>query len=202
MYLSKIKLDLRSVSVQQALRDCGDMHRNIQKLFMSSRSDASVLYRVCHNNTGCYVYMMSEQEPISSKETTKNGMQIMQSRDVSALEDIFEPGKKLCFNILTMPYKKVSDGIGKNSRRKFLQLPEERLNWLNRKAEQNGFEILNAEEQKSDTLVCCKKDAMIYIPSVMYDGVLRIIDKEKFVKAWRNGIGAEKAYGLGMMLLR
>ena len=60
MYLSKIGLDIRSASVRQSMRDCGDMHRNVQKLFTASRAEESVLYRVYQNETGCFLYTMSE----------------------------------------------------------------------------------------------------------------------------------------------
>ncbi len=126
MYLSKINLDLRSASVRQALRDCGDMHRNIQKLFSASRMDSGVLYRVYQQENGCYVYTMSEGMPVDTDESIRNGMRILGSRDVSEMENIFTPGRNFRFQLLTMPYKKVSDGVSKNSRRRYLRTPEER----------------------------------------------------------------------------
>ena len=83
MYLSKVNLDLRSASVRQALRDCGDMHRNIQKLFSASRSDSGVVYRVYQQESGCCVYTMSETVPVETEESIRNGMRVTGSRDVS-----------------------------------------------------------------------------------------------------------------------
>lgn len=127
MYLSKISLDLCAVSVRQSLRDCGDMHRNIQKLFSASREDAGVLYRVYSDKTGNFVYVQSEQAPVETEETCRNGMRITASRDVSALESSFIAGRQFGFNLLTMPCKKVSDGVSKNSRRRSLRMPDERM---------------------------------------------------------------------------
>ena len=37
--------------------------------------------------------------------------------------------------------------------------------------------------------------------SVTYEGILTVSDKEMFVKALTEGIGREKAYGVGLMTL-
>ena len=202
MYLSKISLDIRSASVRQALRDCGDMHRNIQKLFSCSRSESGVLYRLYQDASGCYAYTLSETEPLETEDCGKNGMHIVGSNDVSGMTELFIPGRKFRFQLLTMPYKKVSDGVSKNSRRRYLRTHEERIAWLQRKGEQYGFQILDVEEQPGETLSSCKKENVIYLPTVKYSGILCVTEQENFTKAWKYGIGAEKAYGLGMLMVQ
>ena len=59
MYLTKINMDLRNRSVQQGFRDCTDMHRNIQKIFNSSRLDSHVLYRLVSKGNNSSAYIMS-----------------------------------------------------------------------------------------------------------------------------------------------
>ncbi|MBE6614186.1 MAG: type I-E CRISPR-associated protein Cas6/Cse3/CasE [Ruminococcaceae bacterium] len=202
MYLSKIGLDIRAASVRQSMRDCGDMHRNVQKLFSAPRAEESVLYRVYQNETGCFLYTMSENMPRETQDTLHNGMHILGCKDVSAMEVAFIPGRQLRFNLLTMPFKKVYDGVSKNSRRKFLQSPEERAAWLQRKGEQNGFQILSMEELQGNILTSRQKGETMYIPTVRYTGVLCVQDRDAFIHGWKYGIGAEKAYGLGMLLIQ
>lgn len=202
MYLSKVNLDLRSPSVRQALRDCGDMHRNIQTLFSASRSDSGVLYRIYQQGSGCYVYTMSENAPAETEESIHNGMRVTGSRDVSAMEKLFVPGKRFRFQLLTMPYKKVADGVSKNSRRRYLRTPEERIAWLQRKGEQHGFALLEMEEQPGETLSSYKNGHMLYLSTVKYSGVLCVTEQDRFCQAWKYGIGAEKAYGLGMLMVQ
>lgn len=201
MYLSKISLDMRAASVRQSLQDCGDMHRNIQKLFSASREAAGVLYRVYSDKTGCFVYVQSEQSPVESEETLRNGMRITASRDICAFENSFHAGRQFCFNLLTMPCKKVSDGTSKNSRRRILRMPEEHMEWLMKKGADNGFLILSAEETDGEVLHSSKKSNDIYLHTTKFTGLLQITDSEKFTQAWQHGIGPEKAYGLGMLLL-
>lgn len=202
MYLSKISLNLSAPSVRQSLRDCGDMHRNIQKLFSTSREDACVLYRVYSDKTGNFVYVQSEQVPVETEETCHNGMRIIASRDVSALESSFVVGRQFGFNLLTMPCKKVSDGVSKNSKRRILRMPDERMQWLTKKGRDKGFVVLAVEETEGDVLYSRKKSNEMYLHTIRFTGLLQISDAEKFGQAWRQGIGPEKAYGLGMLLLR
>lgn len=202
MYLAKIELNQRYESVRQALRDCGDMHRNVQRLFDAGRSDAGVLYRNGNEKNGCYLYVLSETLPTESEATQKNGMKIVGLRDVSALENVFVPGKVLHFDLLTMPCKKQWDGASKNSRRVVLRKAEERIGWLRKKAVDNGFEILDALETEQVVMFANKKEGRVYLHPYQYEGVLRITDEAKFKTAWKNGIGPEKAYGLGMLMVR
>ncbi|MGN1410362.1 MAG: type I-E CRISPR-associated protein Cas6/Cse3/CasE [Eubacteriales bacterium] len=202
MYLSKISLDQRSASVRQSLYDCVDMHRNIQKLFSESRKEAGVLYRVYSDKTGCFIYVQSEQAPVESEEVRRNGMKITASRDIGEIENSFIPGRQFGFNLLTMPCKKVSDGVSKNSRRRILRAYDERMEWLMKKGSDNGFLILNAEETEGEVLHSSKKTNEMYLHTTKFTGLLQITDAEKFKNAWRHGIGPDKAYGLGMLLLR
>ncbi len=202
MYLSKIKMDLRAESVRQSLRDCGDLHRNVQKLFSDSREGAGVLYRLYKDRTSCWLYILSEIKPIETESTLRNGMSVAATKDVSLLEEKFVEGRTLGFNILTLPSKKVSDGFSKNSKRRFLRLREDREAWLVNKGEANGFKVLTVEEMEGETLYSRNKEKPMYIHTTKFTGVLCVTDREKFVQAWRHGIGPEKAYGLGMIMVR
>ena len=104
----------------------------------------------------------------------------------------------LRFNLMAMPSKKVkTDGL-KNSKRVFLGKESDRREWLYNKAAQNGFEVLSyIETDKSDNRI--KNDCGY--KSVVFNGILKITDKEKFYDAYQYGIGAEKAFGCGMLLV-
>ena len=82
MYLSKVELDLKNRSVLQALRDCEDMHRNVQLLFNSTRQENNVLYRVHSSNAKMMLYVQSDQQPEESSKSRENGMSITGSRDL------------------------------------------------------------------------------------------------------------------------
>ncbi len=133
MILTKVKLDLRSPSARQALTDCGDMHRNIQALFGESREDAGVLYRAQKTERGCTVFILSSRKPVFDEASARSGMIPAGTRDMTAVEGLFAEGRRFRFDLLTMPSKKESDRTRKNSQRRILRDPEERLAWLARK---------------------------------------------------------------------
>ena len=101
--------------------------------------------------------------------------------------------------------KKVAEEGHKNSRRRILREKTERLEWLSRKAAQYGFALLQANEMEDVHMTgkhAQEQGGRMYWDGYRYDGVLQIQDEERFRQAVSGGIGAGKAYGLGMLLLR
>ena len=196
MYLSKIELDIRHPSVRQALTDCHDMHRNVQKWFGSARAENKVLYRLYSGRDKLSLYVFSEKRP----ENVESGGSLIACKDMTWLEDDFNPGRSYCFDLLAAPSKKVS-GEGKNSRRRAIRDSQGLLEWLERKGEQSGFEILGVQISPGGAVYGRRNGDKIIFDSVHYSGMLRVDDKEKFIHAWKNGIGPEKAYGMGLMML-
>ncbi len=81
---------------------------------------------------------------------------------------------------------------------------ENRLDeWINRKAEQNGFDIV------ADTLVIGapvdeffgKKGRRGKHVAVDFFGALSVSDRESFSHAFNHGIGSAKAFGFGLLML-
>ncbi len=200
MYLSKIILDRRHPSIRQALRDCHDMHRNIQNWFYKPRKDAGILYRLNCNEKDAAVYVLSEEQPDQSK-ITNDCMKLVGSREVSDFEGQMTAGKSFHFSLLTSPCKKVPIGNSKNSRRRFLRMPEERAEWLQRHAKQSGFQICSICEKNEQELHGGQKESGMFIRTVEFEGILKITDPNIFRHSWENGIGPEKAYGMGLLLL-
>ena len=203
MFRTRLLLDIAKPSVRQGLRDCHDMHRTLLKAFPDvSRVQAGLLYRVVSGEQKVMVYLQSHLEPDVEKLAPKglcldlNG----QPRDVSVLREKFARGKQFKFNLLCYPCKKVG-GDGKNSKRVFLRQLKERESWLSRKAGQYGFVVNHTLEKASFSLNGQKDNAPIRYYAVEFEGGLTIEDESEFWKAYSGGIGAGKAYGLGLLLL-
>lgn len=207
MIISKLILNLNNPSARQAIRNCHDMHRNLMKAFSqdvnsAARSELGVLYRITTSKNHVFIYVLSREFPDWIK-VEKNGLACIGQRDLSYVEKTIENGDILRFNILASTAKKVSDG-GKNGRRIFLKSEEERLRWLENKACQHGFSLITCKEVEQVKQYGSKKkdnsDTM-YLQGVIFSGILKVINKEKLMNAFENGIGAEKAYGMGLLLL-
>jgi CRISPR system Cascade subunit CasE len=179
------------------------MHRTLLRAFPDvSRAEAGLLYRVFSGERDVTVYLQSRLEPdVSSLEKygftpDENGL----PRDIGSLRDKFRRGEKFAFDLLCYPSKKVGNDV-KNSRRVYLRQPEEREKWLLEKARQCGFTAKNLLEKTSFSLNGEKKEAPLHYYAVEFTGELTIEDDEAFWNGYCSGIGAGKAYGLGLLLL-
>lgn len=182
MKLIKMTYDRSSASVRQCLVDRQDMHRNIQSFFGTTRESANVLYRVTKDG----IYVSSTVDPIVAES---NGITIVASKEISLRND----GDVLRFNVFTRPYKK-----NKGHRIPLIR-EQERLEWLYKQSKQHGFEIISVSETGHGTVKSISKG--FEIEGYYYAGTLMVTDKEKFSSVLKKGIGAEKAYGLGLMLV-
>lgn len=202
MYLTKIEMDLGNRAVREALADCQKMHRLLNGLCEVARGDAQLLYRLKNAGRTCSAYLYSA-EPLCRGKCLPF-MEWAGERDISALVSGFRNGKVMRFDLVTMPSKKVPAGNGKNSQRRVLRLPEERIEWLRRKAEQNGFSILQVQELEGTDFSGnhgMEKGSRMVWNAYHYSGLLEVADEAAFRKAFSSGIGPGKAYGLGMILL-
>jgi CRISPR system Cascade subunit CasE len=202
MYLSCYKLDIKYPEVRRALKNTYEMHRTVMSIFESvndntPRKKMGILYRLIARGRGYRLYISSLHKPV--KEMPKGFNAVNGSpKDISKLINTFKEGMLLRFNLMAMPSKKIRAEGQKNSKRVFLGRESDRQQWLKKKAEQNGFEVLSyIEENKLDN----KFNSGSGYKSVVFDGVLKIIDKDKFYSAYQHGIGAEKAFGCGMLLI-
>ena len=203
MYLSKIEMSLSDPAVRAALRDAQKMHRLASDLFQLSRQEAQLVFRV--QTKGQKVALYSYAAAPIDRGRLLPGMLLAGERELDDWLASMEAGQRWGFDLLTMPFKKVPDGESRNSRRRVLRTQEERLKWLARKAEQNGFAILNVQELpggKASALHPEEKGGRLYLDAFQYTGTLQIMDAERFREAVRCGIGPGKAYGLGMLLLK
>lgn len=204
MYRSKLTLDPLDPSVQQALRNVNDMHRNIMKAFDdppsdSPRAENAVLYSVMDHMGKPAVYVISQVKPDWSR--VRGFDPVDDPMDFSGVRDRFSKGGVFGFRLFASPTKKVARE-GKLSSRVFLRTPEERSKWLQRQAEKYGFELISFSENTESKVMGRKKDMQINYTGVLFTGVLRIVDPDLFWKAYCGGIGPGKAYGLGMLMIR
>lgn len=205
MYLSLFYLDRSAPSVRQCLRNAHDMHRTVMSGFMdvppaAARCELGVLYRLQEARGGLRLYVLSEAQP--DWRGLKAGFHPAAGspKDLSGLREALAPGRAFAFDLLCIPAKKVACGT-KNSRRRLLTTPEERAAWLQRKAEQNGFALRWFREDGQERAYVRKGDASAVHTGVRFCGELCVKDPQRMWRAFASGIGAGKAYGMGMMML-
>lgn len=202
MYLTKFELSLSEPGYRAALRDGQKMHQLVTGLFRTVRKDADILYSSRMNGPFVELYMYSAI-PVD-QESILPGMRLAAQRDVTPWLDGLEAGMSFAFWLMTAPYKKIACEGAKNSRRRAIRDPEERMEWLRRKAENSGFRLLSVQENPGAKITARHPAGMggeLLIDPYCYTGRLLVTDAELFRRAVREGIGPGKAYGLGMLIL-
>ena len=204
MLLTCAAIDRRHPSARQALGDCCDMHRNVMRLFApedNMRAEACVLFRVLEERGTARLYLTSATPPDLSRAAWLFYGRDARQRDLSPLLERFRPGIVFGFDLLAYPCKKVDVGRA-NSVRAFLTTPEERRAWLLRQGEKNGFALRALREDEPADMRGKRRTGLVQIRAVRFSGVLEITDAERFRDGYLRGVGPEKAYGLGMLMLR
>lgn len=80
---------------------------------------------------------------------------------------------------------------------------DQQKQWLIRKATSNGFVLKNVNiDYSSDMTLLHNQQFATKIISVEFSGQLSIDNETLFKQALLNGIGREKAYGLGLLLVK
>ena len=204
MLMTCVELDRLHSSTRQALADCCDMHRNIMRLFAPSadrlcRMDEQILYRVVTQNNVIHLYITSKSAPELSEANWLKKEHCRQ-RDLQRLLEGFSAGQVFSFDLLAHPSKKQKQVDG-NSKRVFLRTAEERAAWLARQGEKCGFRVAGLYEEAPYDMHGKRSTGTMKLRVVRMKGQLQVVDAEKFAASYQNGIGPEKAYGLGMLLL-
>ena len=218
MYLSLLRLDLRSADVRRDLRDPYELHRTIMRAFPSvldpevePRAFWGVLYRLEHNPRADHVtlYVQSRVEPdwsfIEPHSLIRDSVPNPATKSVADVYHRLRPGRVLRFRLRANPTKKIdtkSDEAGnrRNGRRVPLLKTEEQIEWLARKASQHGFDLRSATIAASGAGERVRSRAVGGVfQGVLYEGQLCVRDAEVFGAALANGIGPGKAFGFGLL---
>lgn len=243
MYLSRLILDPKNRAVRRDMADCQQLHKtvlcafpDINKLGTDARGEFGVLHRMdIHPRTGTIMLLVQSCEKPDWAHLPPGYMLIDSSFENPACKPIDEQynsvynGDVLAFRLRANPTKKIGT-TSKSDREKGKQksnghrVPvsgeEAQIEWIKRKASQNGFEVqaVKASEDVIDAIALDegiihggnsfkgRQDKIaegmknnLSFASVTYEGRLKIVDKELFIKAIKSGIGSGKAYGFGLL---
>lgn len=202
MYLTKLRLDIRRENIQKALGDCSEMHRDIQRMFGCERKAANILYRLVDNGGHPSVYIYSDK-PLNADMVTVGGYSWVASMDMTDALNSIKEGDSFRFELVAYPSKKVRSSEGHHSKRVPIKTPAEQIDWLLRQANNKGFRVLDVTINKgsSDLVRVTSKVPPLRFKRICFAGVLEVIDRDAFKESVCKGIGPEKAYGMGMLML-
>lgn len=219
MYLSLLRLNPASAAVQRDLRDVQGLHRTIMKAYpdvldpeVEARAYYGVLHRleVSRSVGGILLYVQSRVEPNwnalpEGYLDTVDGLANPAVKRVAEVYAGIREGRVLRFRLRANPTRKIDtksapDGSRRNGRRVPLVGVEEQIGWLARKAEDHGFELLQATIARAGSPELVKSYATgRTFQGVLFEGRLVVRDPQRFQEALAAGIGSGKAYGFGLL---
>lgn len=234
MHLSRLLLNPLNRSVQRDLADCQDLHRTILRAFPplppgeNPRDHYAVLHRVeIHPKTGTPAILVQSRIKPDWQFLCEQGDYLLPNAedinpDYKSLETAFKAIQENCvyrFRLRANPTFKhvIRDESGerkKNGRREPIRDEAGHIEWLRRKGEAGGFQLVavKAKAEAPDILdVVTRPDAVrrwiagtngaqrMTFSSIQFDGRLRVVDCEQFRQTLIQGVGSAKAYGFGLL---
>jgi CRISPR system Cascade subunit CasE len=214
LYLSRLILDKRSRRVQRELAKPYEMHRSIMGAFpdLLQKGQDRVLWRVDEDpEHGLVLVVQSRLKPdwswASEDETQRYVAQPKASpvTQVSALRLRLAAGQMLGFRLRANPTKKRRFRKSGDHKRVGIEIESDQLDWLRRKGESAGFEILTVQVTPEDTVEgVIRRDSArhrLNLVALRFDGSLRVTDPVLLRKAVARGIGSGKGFGFGLFSL-
>lgn len=211
MYLSQITLNPRSRQVRSELARPYEMHRTLMKAFpqhlqpiqatpLADDANAErVLFRLDVNPEQGWARVLV-QSHLQPNWTALNPDYALSIEGPKPFTPTFAANQHLAFRLRANPTVK------RNGKRWGLQHENEQLEWLNRKAREGGFSVLQVNIRKdqmlSDTIhrTDSQKHDLSFL-SVQFDGTLMVLDPCQFHKTLAAGIGTAKGIGFGLLSL-
>ena len=198
MYLSRMVLNLKNKEALAEVSNIYELHRTIMSAFPSqSKGDPGrVLFRVEEGTEsfGKVVLIQSQYKPDWNYLRVANDY-LLREPETKEYNPVVSNGKIYRFRILGNPTVK------KDGKRLALYNDDDQVKWISRKAESNGFTILDMVHTSKEGLKGKKPGQMEFITlhSVLFEGSLRVDDQEKFIDCLGKGIGSGKGFGFGLI---
>lgn len=215
MYLSRVLLDMYNRSTMKAIASPHIMHGAIESSFpwKDDGKRRRVLWRIDQLAEKRYLLLLSEVEPDLAVIVDQFGYPELEpkgeSRNYLALLNRLHPGQYWRFRLRANPVRSSFQSLNEHNTRGKVYAhvtPEQQKKWLLDRAEACGFaieakdvEVLHSEWKKFKK----KADSShnVSLRTADFEGVLSIIDVDRFKNTLITGLGKSKAYGCGMLTI-
>jgi CRISPR system Cascade subunit CasE len=225
MYLTKLVLNPMNWKARMDYSVPYEMHRTLSSLFDVEKP--KILYRIEElglRSTEMSVLLQSEHKPNLYALDRNYLLKDIPSKKLPSENELVEILKKQShyyFHLTANPVKRIIKETLENNKTKNKKIPlygeEDQVEWLLRQGNNYGFEILglniasfsfgrkNAriefKEEEPESMTS-KTKRNLFFHGVKYDGVLRVVDPESFLKGYFHGIGPSKAFGFGLLSIK
>lgn len=208
MYLSRIKLDTQKRATMIALSNPQRFHGAIENALGVDNERSRTLWRLdTLNGEPCLIILTRNIPTLSSvADQFAIDANAVETKGYDALLDHIVPGSQWHFRLTANPTKGQKSSTIHESRGKvtaLISVPQQE-EWLLKRAEAYGFSLQPEAfgVTQSHTYEFQKLGRQkVTILSVDFEGMLTVLDAERFRQTMINGIGRGKAYGNGLLTI-
>ena len=201
MYLSRLKIDTKNYCTLRAMQNLEVLHGMVERSFSGPRQRN--LWRLDQLNESDYILLLSKVPPDTKVLAEQIGFpeEEWETKSYDSLLNRIKKGTYWRFRLNANPTTKVSRGKGKRGKVKAITINARQKEYLERQSAKYGFDLIHDQYEitRSEWKTFKKGKKMSYILSVTYEGILQVTDADQFCDALINGIGREKAYGMGLL---
>ncbi|XWX05452.1 type I-E CRISPR-associated protein Cas6/Cse3/CasE [Aggregatilineales bacterium SYSU G02658] len=198
MYLSQLFLNPRLRAVQVDLANRYQLHRTVLSGFEGdSAVEARVLYRLEWVLRQRPMLLVQSAVPPDWQRSTRLTMAsyLMSEPNVKPVELSITEGQVLRFRLYANPTVK------RGGKRWALHTEDKQHAWLQRKAADHGFKVLDVALRDVKQIVGWHHQQHLTWHQVGYEGCLSVEDRALLLEAVQHGIGSAKAFGFGLLSL-
>ncbi|MBL8067384.1 MAG: type I-E CRISPR-associated protein Cas6/Cse3/CasE [Armatimonadetes bacterium] len=202
MFLSRLILNAKHPRVRSEVDHPYELHRTICKAF-DNPDEARILFRADTERPGeVHVLVQSLVAPdwgcLDGEKLYVKSADDPKPVELAGLQH----GMPLRFRLRCRPSMRIAEaGHPEEGKRKSLKNREEIFAWLQRKADESGFDVPNVAFDRVYWYESKSGKDQKPLGAVQFDGVLIVTDPERLREAVRKGIGPQKAYGFGLLSL-
>lgn len=207
MYLSRLILNPRSRQVQRDLADPYQLHRTVMSGFPEDLPpEERVLHRLDDDQRSQRLVLLVQSQGRPDWSGLADDYllppdpydPVGQNPALKAFLPQLRRGQTLQFRLVANPTKRLGKSYGDDAgKRVGLYDNEEQLAWLERKGKQGGFRLLSVLPSQEQVAEGRKQPIKLF--TVRFDGLLQVVEPEKFVDTLAQGIGSGKAFGCGLL---
>jgi len=192
MYISKLLLNNKNITIRKELSDMYNFHRFISHGFDGNYEQSNFLYNIGQpKNIGVEILLYSNINP---NWGYINSEYLLAPPLCKYIDPYFNKNGFYNFQLRSNPTFK-----NENNKRVGIYDIEEQEKFLLNKGRKHGFSIVNLNIIPEGILKSSVKNISMY--SVLYNGILKVEDPVLFKEAFLNGIGRGKKFGFGMLLV-
>lgn len=203
MFLSKLTLNPRSRGVLHDLNDFYELHRTLLRAFSETASaESGLLYRIdTDRRTGIPTVLVQSASSPDWSYLISFDSYLLSPPENKEINLAFKTGQLLHFRLRANPTRRLFKECDRSKKGaiKGLFKPEEQEQWLQRKGDTGGFQVISMTIIPEGKIIGKKEGETLTLYAVKYEGVLRVTDKDKFSKTILDGIGRGKRFGFGLL---